>query len=488
MKKKVLSIVLCVMTISSLLSCIPFTASASDAGYVIKYLDDDNCAITGYKEKGTDLVIPETINNCRVTQISAYAFYGNENLKSVKIPDSVKIIEYSAFDSCVNLSKIELPKSLTEIGNFAFYNTAFYNDKNNWYNGVLYLDNYLITADSDIVKGSYTIKNGTKMISNSAFEYCERLTSISIPDSVDTFGFYAFNNCSSLKKFVFPKNIKTIPPFTLLNCINITEIVLPYGVEIIDESAFDDCDKLKNVNIPNTVKKIDRNAFYGCNGLRKVIVPKSVTEIMDGNFTDYIEYVDNGTTTADFKLYCYKGTAAEKYAIENNIKYVLLPDNEYEYETLADKTVKATSYIGATKKCILIPNKLNDLILSTLGYGTFKGCDYIEKVLISNTVTAIDDNVFEECKNITIYAQKDSYAAKYAAEHEIAYKEVLFGDANNDNSINMKDVLILRKHIAGYSIDINKDNIDLNFDQSINMKDVLLIRKHIAGQAVAPWE
>ena len=64
---------------------------------------------------------------------------------------------------------------------------------------------------------------------------------------------------------------------------------------------------------------------------------------------------------------------------------------------------------------------------------------------------------------------------------------VVYGDVNNDGAVNMKDILQLRKYIAGYSVTINETNTDVNLDGSINMKDVLVIRKYIAGYKIAPW-
>ncbi len=64
---------------------------------------------------------------------------------------------------------------------------------------------------------------------------------------------------------------------------------------------------------------------------------------------------------------------------------------------------------------------------------------------------------------------------------------VVYGDVNNDGAVNMKDILQLRKYIAGYSVTINETNTDVNLDGAINMKDVLVIRKYIAGYKIAPW-
>ena len=54
------------------------------------------------------------------------------------------------------------------------------------------------------------------------------------------------------------------------------------------------------------------------------------------------------------------------------------------------------------------------------------------------------------------------------------------GDVNHDGSIDMKDVLLIRKHIARFNVALNLLFADVNRDGSVDMKDVLLIRKFIA--------
>ena len=58
---------------------------------------------------------------------------------------------------------------------------------------------------------------------------------------------------------------------------------------------------------------------------------------------------------------------------------------------------------------------------------------------------------------------------------------LLYGDANGDNEINMKDVLTLRKKLAGMEVEINMTLADANGDDEVNMKDVLALRKYLAG-------
>ena len=59
--------------------------------------------------------------------------------------------------------------------------------------------------------------------------------------------------------------------------------------------------------------------------------------------------------------------------------------------------------------------------------------------------------------------------------------EKLLGDANNDNAVNMKDVLLIRKFLAGMDVSVDMANSDVNEDTFVNMKDVLMLRKFLAG-------
>lgn len=89
--------------------------------------------------------------------------------------------------------------------------------------------------------GHYMIREGTKVICDRAFSWCESLTSINIPDSVTSIGNEAFSWCESL-----------------------TDINIPHSVTSIGNSAFYECRSLTSINIPNSVTSIGESAFYKC--------------------------------------------------------------------------------------------------------------------------------------------------------------------------------------------------------------------------------
>ena len=98
----------------------------------------------------------------------------------------------------------------------------------------------LLEAPGEL-SGAYSVKEGTRIICDSAFSFCSSLSEIVIPSSVASIGDSAFSWCSSL-----------------------SEIVIPSSVTSIGDSAFSSCDSLSEIVIPSSVTSIGDDAFYNC--------------------------------------------------------------------------------------------------------------------------------------------------------------------------------------------------------------------------------
>ncbi|MBR1749368.1 MAG: leucine-rich repeat domain-containing protein [Ruminococcus sp.] len=145
--------------------------------------------------------------------------YGNKELKSVTIPNSVKSIGSDAFGGCVNLKTIKIPKSVTTIGSCAFAETKWLENKQKK-NALVIVNGILI--DGAECKGKVTIPNSVKKIGSGAFRTLNNgkytwyydsnlnIKSVKIPDSVKTIEDSAFFGCINLKTITIPKSVKTI--------------------------------------------------------------------------------------------------------------------------------------------------------------------------------------------------------------------------------------------------------------------------------------
>ena len=268
--------------------------------------DGSGVAVAKYVDENVmEVVIPEEIVYGHyiheVKEIGEYAFYECRGLASITIPNSVTSIGDEAFAWCVGLTSITIPNSVTSIGNDAFYNcssltsitipnsvtsigsdafkgTAFYNNPSNWDKRVLYIDNCLIAAETNIT-GYYNIKESTRLIAIAAFDYCSGLTSITIPNSVTSIGGLAFWDCESLTSITIPNSVTSIGYAAFYGCSSLTSVTIPNSVTSIGGLAFKGCKSLTSVTIPNSVTSIGEGAFEGCSGLTSIIIPNSVTSI-----------------------------------------------------------------------------------------------------------------------------------------------------------------------------------------------------------------
>ena len=192
------------------------------------------------------------------------------------------------------LTKVTIPDSITSIGRGAFTSSKLAENPDRWENGVLYIGKYLIAAKREIVSGEYTVKDGTRVIADSAFYSCLSLQKVTIPDSVVTIDASAFDQCKNLTEVTLGKGITKINENTFSSCENLTEIYIPDGVTRIDDGAFNSCKALKTVSVPNSVTSIGGGAFLNCYVLTRIVLPSSVTEIASyafGNALNWIGFV-----------------------------------------------------------------------------------------------------------------------------------------------------------------------------------------------------
>ena len=136
----------------------------------------------------TSITIPDSVTN-----IGEYAFVDCESLTSITIPDRVTSIGTYMFCRCKSLASITIPDSVTSIGRKAVEGTAFYNDDNNWENGLLYIGNHLVDAKVNIE--NVKLKAHTLTIADGIFQYYWDLKSVAIPNSVICIGKGAFEDC-----------------------------------------------------------------------------------------------------------------------------------------------------------------------------------------------------------------------------------------------------------------------------------------------------
>ena len=401
-------------------------------GLKYKLLTDDTYEVSGIGScRDTDIGIPSSYNGKAVTSIGDSAFIMNEsitsvtmsegittignrafvackNLTRVKLPESVTTVGDQAFMICDNLTSVTIPESINSIGESAFSDCALLKTKE--YGNAKYLasktnDYFALIGTTNKSFDSYGIHKDTKIIANLAFENCDSMESIVIPDNVPLIGSYAFYSCGRLNSVTIGKGVKSIGDSAFDKCISLkevhvkdladwcnisfganlanpiyrrdtatsfnnniklyvnnetlTEITIPDGVTSIGSGLFYNCPDLQSVVIPDSVTSIGREAFYGCNALTSVTIGDGVTTIDKDAFNRCRNLTSikmgKGVTKIEEKAFywCW------------NLKSVEIPDT-----------------------------------VTFLGKQAFEGCS-LTSVAIGNGITSIGERVFYDCDNLT---------------------------------------------------------------------------------------
>lgn len=122
-------------------------------------------------------------------------------------------------------------------------------------------------------------------IGENAFRYCSGLTAIVIPESVVEIGEQAFRGCSSLSSVVIPSGVTLIKNSTFESCSSMSSVTIPNTVTNIGNGAFYACSGLTSVTIPSSVRGFGDNAFYGCGSLTSITIEGNrVPTVGDGAF------------------------------------------------------------------------------------------------------------------------------------------------------------------------------------------------------------
>ena len=186
-----------------------------------------------------------------VVELGEYAFgnaYGvTVNLKEIVIPDSVTIIGDYAFENCTNLSSITIPNTIASVGYYAFYNTAWYDKQTD---GLLYIGKVLYEYKGKMPENTnIQIKEGTTSITDSAFENCTNLSSITIPEGVTSIGDDAFAYCTNLSSITIPSSVKSIGERAFWNSTSLNSIIIPNSVTNMGWRAFYSWASSQTINI-----------------------------------------------------------------------------------------------------------------------------------------------------------------------------------------------------------------------------------------------
>lgn len=373
MKKLLCAVLSGIMAFSTFAVAVPITASAAESQESVSatYGDfeytlenDYTCTITKYNGSAANVTIPSTIYGNKVCKIGYESFEDNNNIRYVTIPNYVKAIDSAAFKGCHSLNSVTFPSGLKTIGYGAFSNTNLKNVTIP--NSVTEIDDYAFSGCENL--SSLTLSNKLESVGYATFEYCKSLTSISLPNSLTYVDWYLFRGCTSLKTVSIGSGLKEWHNqgsygFIFEDCTALESITVSssnnnyssangimYDKKKTEILVYPQAKKDTTYTVPSTI-----NTLYGVSTnnnpyLKTITIPSSVTDIRD-HAVGYIEDGWDYNKVSGFTIKGYKGTAAERYARNNDFNFVQLqvvPTSVALNKTTLTLDIGKTSNLRAT--------------------------------------------------------------------------------------------------------------------------------------------
>jgi len=208
---------------------------------VIDYFIDDCNPTNTSVEEGNNTFF---IDNGWVVNKKTNTLFGAANVKQNKtrtvihdLPNYIEHIGMYAFDYCIDLTEITIPKSVISIG-------------------------------------------------ESSFGTCDKLETIDLPSGITSIGIGAFGECTSLKHIDFGTDVSYIGTAAFFACINLaTPSFYKTKIEIIHGNSFWGCNQFRTVEFPSTLNRVEDQAFAMCDNLNTLIFNSDQLIIENGAFT-----------------------------------------------------------------------------------------------------------------------------------------------------------------------------------------------------------
>ena len=304
MKKRLLSLALCLVLVVGLFSGLTVNASAGK-------IDD----LKNWKKKIAEKIIKEKIEQLK---------------EEFEIPDLDTDAILSSFataatsgdfgeNNCLHwkVTSTLTSKTLTITGTGAMPDFDFPNGNlAPWWNYEALGMNAISEIDFDI-KGNLKrviIGDGVTNVSNYALFFLPAATQITLPESVTSIGRYGIAMCSALTGMSIPKSVTEIGDFGLAGngltavtlpdglqslgrgafdtCTSLTNTTLPAAITAVPDKCFNDCTKLLTVDYKGEVTAIGERAYEGCKSLTKAPIPAAVTTLGNSAFNGCVALTD----------------------------------------------------------------------------------------------------------------------------------------------------------------------------------------------------
>ncbi len=393
-----------------------------------KTQDDGTVFISGYTGFDSTLNIPSTLDGLTVSGIDDEAFRDKTDISKVNIPSSVTFIGYRAFAGS-SIRSIDIPSTVTKFG-FSWGFHTFENCDN--------LTTVTFNASTDVPNDAFndcdalktvTIGNCTTSIGKKAFNDCDSLSTVKLGNKISSIGDYAFEN-TVIKSISIPSSVSYIgyAAFrnTKLTSVNIPATVTEFGTgwdgcstfrdcsklttvtfnasNVVPAYGFNNCGSLKTFTIGNKTTGIDNYAFSDCTTLQSIKIGENVQYIGELAFynTKSLKSVIGGSVISKIYKYAFQYTGLKSYSIPETVTYI-----------------GHHAFANSSLETVTIPSSVTEWGKYWDSSYTFADCENLKTVKIGLATMPDDANLFSGSNKVKIYCINGSEAHQYAKTNGI---------------------------------------------------------------------
>lgn len=382
-----------------------------------------------YRGTASELVVPSNVN-----RIGDRVFYENKNLSRVDMPESVTSIGDFAFARS-SVSSMYIPKGVTDIGYAAFYHCDTLDDvtiptsvttvRLGAFEGTPWLNQWLQKADDS--EGDFLIVGDGILLA-----YRGSGNDVTIPDTVKYIGAECFKGNTTVSNVLIPEGVTVIGEDAFNGCSSLKDIVLPQSLVSIEDRAFKDC-PFEQVTIPQNVTGIGVGAF----DTTAVGTPLQ-TVVFDGTNLPFVIY--NPTATR------LSGEGLRTLSFEGVKNAIIRKDSEVAPGSVLDQnyagfrgliyTVSAEpneGEVGALElqKCTQLPDETTGIVEIDV-HAKVNGSDYI--------MTGVKQDVFDAYKTVESWSGLRLTDIKVLGNASDSLKELISGVHYSSSGGSISDI------------------------------------------------
>ena len=325
-------------------------------------------------ELADDIVIPES-----VATLNSYAFFNCKSLTSVNIPANVTVIKGGAFFNCTTLTSVTFAdgSQLTSIDD-------------GYYAGACYHGTFSDCTSLESIEIPASVTN----IGDYAFSGCTSLTGLTFAEGsqLTSVGFGVFHRCTSLKNVEISASVTDIGTYVFSDCTSLTNVTFEEGSQLttIGEQAFCRCTNLESIEMPASMTTIGDYTFEGCISLESIEIPAGVTTIGAGVFDACtslatVIFEGNGQLVSIGAGIFRDCTSLASIEIPASLTHI-----------------GAWAFDGCTNLTSVTFERNSQL--TSINAGAFRDCTSLASIEIPAGITSIDNYIFKNCTSLSSIA------------------------------------------------------------------------------------